>query len=284
MPASYPSSAKSFTTKNTNDTIQADHVNDLQLEVTAVENDLVGGLPVARGGTGITSFAVGDLLYASASGTLSKLADVGTGQVLVSGGVATAPAYSASPTVTALTATTLSGTTVTGATVTSTGQVVISGAGAGQIVFPAAQNASSNVNTLDDYEEGTWTPSIGGSGGQSGQVYTRQLGTYTKIGKRVFLDFNVLLSTLGTITTSVQIKDLPFTSQNTSNMNWTCSIGFFGALTSNAVFVSGTMSPAATVVTLFTAAAAATGLTAMVQADLSNTTQFIGHISYQADA
>lgn len=55
MPASYPTSAKSFTTKNSGDSIQAAHVNDLQDEVTAVETDLIAGLPVTRGGTGVTT-------------------------------------------------------------------------------------------------------------------------------------------------------------------------------------------------------------------------------------
>ena len=64
---------------------------------------LTGTVPVASGGTNITSYTVGDLIYASASTTLSKLADVATGSVLVSGGVGVAPAWSASPTVTALT-------------------------------------------------------------------------------------------------------------------------------------------------------------------------------------
>ena len=64
---------------------------------------LTGTVPVANGGTGLTSYTVGDLIYASASTTLSKLADVATGSVLVSGGVGVAPAWSASPTVTALT-------------------------------------------------------------------------------------------------------------------------------------------------------------------------------------
>jgi hypothetical protein len=64
---------------------------------------LTGTVPVANGGTGLTSYTVGDLLYASASTTLSKLADVATGSVLVSGGVGVAPAWSASPTVTSLT-------------------------------------------------------------------------------------------------------------------------------------------------------------------------------------
>ena len=58
---------------------------------------------VPDGGTGLSSYAVGDLVYASATTTLAKLADVATGQVLVSGGVNTAPAYSASPSLTSLT-------------------------------------------------------------------------------------------------------------------------------------------------------------------------------------
>jgi len=48
----------------------------------------------ANGGTGFTSYAVGDLLYASASATLSKLADVAVGSYLRSGGVTTAPLWS----------------------------------------------------------------------------------------------------------------------------------------------------------------------------------------------
>ena len=44
-------------------------------------------MTAAQGGTGQSSYAVGDLLYASAANALSKLADVAVGQVLVSGGV-----------------------------------------------------------------------------------------------------------------------------------------------------------------------------------------------------
>jgi hypothetical protein len=50
-------------------------------------------VPVASGGTNITSYAVGDLLYASGATTLSKLADVATGNALISGGVTTAPSW-----------------------------------------------------------------------------------------------------------------------------------------------------------------------------------------------
>ena len=50
-------------------------------------------LPAANGGTGQSSYAVGDLLYASTTTAVSKLADVATGNALISGGVGVAPAW-----------------------------------------------------------------------------------------------------------------------------------------------------------------------------------------------
>lgn len=52
-----------------------------------------GILPAANGGTGQSSYAVGDLLFASSSSALSKLADVATGNALISGGVGVAPLW-----------------------------------------------------------------------------------------------------------------------------------------------------------------------------------------------
>lgn len=52
-----------------------------------------GILPVANGGTNISSYGIGDILYASASGVLSRLSDVATGNALISGGVGVAPSY-----------------------------------------------------------------------------------------------------------------------------------------------------------------------------------------------
>jgi hypothetical protein len=59
-------------------------------------SDITPGLATitaAKGGTGQTSYAVGDLLYASTTTALSKLADVATGNALISGGVSTAPSW-----------------------------------------------------------------------------------------------------------------------------------------------------------------------------------------------
>jgi hypothetical protein len=50
-------------------------------------------VPATAGGTGQTSYAVGDLLYADTTTTLAKLADVATGNALISGGVSTAPSW-----------------------------------------------------------------------------------------------------------------------------------------------------------------------------------------------
>ena len=54
---------------------------------------LAGTLNAVNGGTGQSSYAVGDLLYASSTTALSKLADVATGNALISGGVGVAPAW-----------------------------------------------------------------------------------------------------------------------------------------------------------------------------------------------
>jgi hypothetical protein len=77
------------------------------------------------------------------------------------------------------------------ARITSTGVLDIgTGAGAvGQIQFPATQVASSNANTLDDYEEGTWTP-VDQSG--AGLTFSSSEGVYTKVGNVVFFSFNLI--------------------------------------------------------------------------------------------
>lgn len=46
-----------------------------------------------KGGTGQTSYAVGDILYADTTSSLAKLADVTTGNALISGGVGVAPSW-----------------------------------------------------------------------------------------------------------------------------------------------------------------------------------------------
>jgi hypothetical protein len=64
-----------------------------------------------------------------------------------------------------------------------------SGSGSG-ITFPATQSASTNANTLDDYEEGTWTPGVSSLGNLTGTP-SYQSALYTKIGNKCFMEANV---------------------------------------------------------------------------------------------
>ena len=61
--------------------------------ITGTAANVTGVVAAANGGTGQSSYTIGDLLYASGTTALSKLAGVATGNVLLSGGVATAPAW-----------------------------------------------------------------------------------------------------------------------------------------------------------------------------------------------
>jgi hypothetical protein len=105
----------------------------------------------------------------------------------------------------------VSGNPISGTTGTFTGLVDISAAGAGQIQFPATQNASANANTLDDYEEGTWTATLTGDTTAPSTPVTTT-GYYTKIGNVVTasVQFNDVNNTGAS--GSARITGFPFTS------------------------------------------------------------------------
>ena len=211
-------------------------------------------VPATAGGTGQTSFAVGDLLYANTTTTIAKLADVATGNALISGGVGVAPSYgkigltthvsgtlpvanggtnasSASITafnnITGYSASGATGTTTTNlvfstsptlttpiaTTTIGVGNATPSASGAG-ITFPATQSASSNVNTLDDYEEGTFTPTCTlTTPGTSATTFA--VGVYTKVGNLVSATGR-LTFTKGTGSGDFVFGGLPFTSTSTT--------------------------------------------------------------------
>ncbi len=97
-------------------------------------------------------------------------------------------------------------------TLTLAGPLVISGASAGQIVFPASQNASSNANTLDDYEEGTWTPTDASGAALS---FTSVEGTYVKIGQMVHVEAILTYPSTADGSTAI-LGSLPFTVKDTT--------------------------------------------------------------------
>jgi hypothetical protein len=109
------------------------------------------------------------------------------------------------------------------------------------ITFPATQSASSDANTLDDYEEGTWTPT------GNGITYTDPVGSYTKIGNFVFCTFNFAFPSTAS-TSDAEIQGLPFAVSSSSGARGTFSVAgvdtaispIYAALTASKVILRDT--------------------------------------------
>jgi hypothetical protein len=122
------------------------------------------------------------------------------------------------------------------------------------ITFPATQSASSNANTLDDYEEGTWTPSVGGNA-----TYSLQAGGYTKIGRMVYVTGAMAITSLGTGSTGT-LSGLPFTSVIAGGANCVVQIGYFANLAVNVIAPWGFLNNSANSFTIYSLTTAGTNL------------------------
>jgi len=112
-------------------------------------------------------------------------------------------------------------------TTISVGDATPSSSGAG-ITFPATQNASSDANTLDDYEEGTWTPLMSANGaGTDNWTSSSAVGQYTKIGRLVNMQCSYTYTAKQSATGDYAwMSGLPFTPSANS--------GFFYVAINNA--------------------------------------------------
>jgi hypothetical protein len=166
-------------------------------------------------------------------------------------------------------------TTPSFATTIGVGGATPSASGTG-ITFPATQSASSNANTLDDYEEGTFTPTVF-IGATEVTSYHFQNGSYTRVGRIVHANCWVRVNNKGAATGSVSIRGLPFNIAN-SNANFTAgTIGYQDEmLSSSAPMYCYGASNSATVNLIYASATSATDVT---QANLNNG-QFMMQISY----
>ena len=99
----------------------------------------------------------------------------------------------------------VTGNTTVGGTLVNTGLITASAG--------VAIGGTGSANTLDDYEEGSFTPSVTFGSGSSGVTYSgsRRVGKYTKIGNVVEYFIHVELTSKGSSTGAVQITGLPFT-------------------------------------------------------------------------
>lgn len=185
----------------------------------------------------IGSAAQGDILYRGASGW-ARLGAGTNGQFLTTGGAAANPSWTTSTAadndaihdnvsgeISAITdkTTLVSGdhfiiedSAASNAKKDVTyGQLISSFSAIGQLPFPASQSASADANTLDDYEENTFTPGLTFGGGSTGMTFGLQSGVYTKIGNTVRFTANVTLTAKGSSTGALLMTGLPFTAAAT---------------------------------------------------------------------
>jgi len=167
--------------------------------------------------------------------------------------------------------------TLNGTVVLAGGSTSATGVG---ITFPATQSASSDANTLDDYEEGSWSPSVGGNA-----TYTVQEGQYIKIGQLVFIFFDIGISTIGTGSTT-QISGAPFTAANIPNVSsaWTLNPHYFANIANSITWLSSYIIENATTINFVGNSTAATTVQMNGGAVFGNGARIVGSGTYRASA
>jgi hypothetical protein len=96
------------------------------------------------------------------------------------------------------------------------GNTTPSASGSG-VSFPATQSASSDANTLDDYEEGSWTPTLKEEAGSAAFTYTYQLARYVKVGAMVSVYGYIQIASLsGASSGSLKLTSFPFTNSGSN--------------------------------------------------------------------
>jgi hypothetical protein len=181
-----------------NSSVTASSLTSVGTITTGVWNGTA--LVTTSGGTGLTSYTAGDLTYFASGTALTKLAIGANNYVLTSSG--SAPQWTANTGTGSVARASLPSFTTT----IGVGGATASASGSG-ISFPASQSASTDPNTLDDYEEGTWTP-VDSSG--AGLGLTVSAAKYTKIGNIVTLSATINYPATAS-GAAVLIGGIPFT-------------------------------------------------------------------------
>ena len=134
-------------------------------------------------------------------------------------------------------------------------------------------NSSALTNsTLNDYETGTWTPTLGGSA-----TYTVQTGKYTKIGNLVYITLRITVSSIGSGSTTT-ISGLPFSSISTLEQG--LSISYFASLATSISFLTPRVISNSSTIT-FTGLTIASSSESVITV-FQNSTDIIISGSYQA--
>ena len=233
-------------TKIADNGIDSEHYNDGSIDHEHLANDAVDGDIIADNAVGLAHMAGGTdgvIITYDASGDPVHVGPGNDGQVLTSTGAGSPPAFEDLPASGVTVSNNANNRVVTGdgtnlnaeAGLTcdgthlsiTDGNLVVATAGHG-IDFSATANADQNSPTmsnelLDDYEEGSWTPQLKGISLTGTGTYPTLWGSYTKIGRVVFVSFG-LYQSAHTGSGNLRIDGLPFTA-HLSNGTYTNSDG-----------------------------------------------------------
>jgi hypothetical protein len=151
----------------------------------------------------------------------------------------------------------------------------------GKIKFPAAVSLSADANTLDDYEEGTWTPIFTATTTNPTVTYAAtRYGHYTKIGKAVILQGRIGLSATSGGSGNLRISGLPFVP-STGAQGQAGAIGSRSTWTTQGPNNCYVESGLAQIILGFVTA---TGFTLTTTANLAATSDIIFGAAYMTDA
>ncbi len=186
------------------------------------------------------TYASHALLVGAGTSSIGTVAAVAAGQVLVSAGTGSDPAYSATPSVTSITL------------------------GAG--------------NTLSTYVQGTFTPGIAFGGGTTGITYSVQTGQYTQIGNVLYFYVIITMTNKGSSTGNATLTGLPIATASTGQRQWFANTNNFSYST-NFIALTWSTTAAATELALFQFSPTQVGAFA-TNANFANNTQLVGEGFY----
>ena len=142
------------------------------------------------------------------------------------------------------------------------------------LIFPATQVPSSDPNTLDDYEEGSWTPILRIGGSSTGITCDAQTGGYIKIGGIVHAWGRILLKSKGTGSGYVSIAGLPFLAKATMNGVLRPYSNFTGLTAGGFIGLNAASTE------IYTYVQTATGYTSLFDTNLTNTSDIRFSVSF----
>jgi hypothetical protein len=93
---------------------------------------------------------------------------------------------------------------------------------------------TATANALDDYEEGTFSPTLGASSSNPTIAYSQRQGRYVKVGNIVHFAVHILCGSFSGGSGPLQIQNLPFTMENVSNMFYAVTVGLSNNFTTTA--------------------------------------------------